>query len=1120
MSIEEVVNVENSDNNMPGKKKKRKNSQSSEYKEKKTKNQDIASNSKKNLKPPTVEELNRLKETENLFNSNLFRLQIDELISATQIKNKRKHQLEIWLNDFRNMLDKLPEYKILLSELKQVAKKKLSRQDKFINFISKNYVCPLQTDQDLMLNFIRPKGVESFGLFENNCLPGPTLEAHINLKIPKSYLNAKDFLNNRYFVKKFYYLLYISDNLAVHKVDVVYYENNVLMPVLKLQLTEDDKLKVFCHATAVEDFFKPSRFLPEVNNMKQDLFECQIINVDILKETPTPLYNSAIAIDITLSLNSSLVKSTLHELENIQEGVKLLYIWLRQRELNIGFGSITDELLLYFITYLIIKKKINKYMSSYQVIRIFWTFITTEDLEKTPISLTEVASSITESFKGHFPLVFLDKTGCCNFTSFFNIEILKKLKMESALALRHLEHGSIDSFRSLFLTKLPFPLQYDLILDLTESLPLPEPTVLTDLEKSKVVGYNNMYNLDLLSKMLRKGLNKRILNLVPRTEVEFSKKNAHSITKLSYGINLNPEEAFNFMELGPALNDHLKSDEFRTFWDYLSSDRRFQDGSTNVAVYFKTRTLKSRRGIIKRILKFLLSEKLNLAFRIYYDEFDELLVSKRVVFPYPVGTNEENCLKIVTASDRLGKIIRDFQMSLNISGIQGNSDSFHYSEVFPPGATTYRGKSCTSVQGNNMVFTGKKIGMIPTYVQPLECVLQLEHSSKWPNDLEGIRHIKTQFYLEIASMLQNSHNIVCHVTKNYLEVLYEGFIFRYKLYVPKEVSMIKKQVTEDGLTRFVDTPESLNIEKNLNVLPKVNMALKGLQQQHPSFGPGTALIKRWLRSQLIDEHYLPNVVINLLNASLYMNSTPFSEANTPQISFLRFLKFISELQWFIQPVIVNFNEEISKEDITELESTLQHNRQKVQPLYIIIPYDQGQSIFTKHSPTKEVLHRIKSLSEVALDLIINRINERNLFDIKQLFLANWEGYELLIHLKPVMNPRRHEEVNDDGNSKIELQEYKHTENEKIPIVDFDPVQIYLNILRENYGKFASFFHNTYGGNTIGVLWNPKIKKSVDFKVSHLKGRKLIDNSLHFNYDAIIDDFYVLGNHLVKFIEKQ
>ncbi|XP_053405167.1 nucleolar protein 6-like [Mercenaria mercenaria] len=45
-------------------------------------------------KPPTNEELNQLKETENLFHSTLFRMQITELLSEVSLKTKRRKEIE------------------------------------------------------------------------------------------------------------------------------------------------------------------------------------------------------------------------------------------------------------------------------------------------------------------------------------------------------------------------------------------------------------------------------------------------------------------------------------------------------------------------------------------------------------------------------------------------------------------------------------------------------------------------------------------------------------------------------------------------------------------------------------------------------------------------------------------------------------------------------------------------------------------------------------------------------------------------------------------------------------------------------------------------------------------
>ncbi|XP_018576500.1 nucleolar protein 6 [Anoplophora glabripennis] len=1074
---------------------------------------------KKEEKPPSVQEIRNWKETENLYSNSLFRLQIEELVSEIKIKNKRHKNITSWLKSFQSTLEQLPDYTILLSNIKMMKRRKISDEEKLLNKLS-GYHQFFKCDQDVTLKFTKPESFEKFGLYENNSLPGPDLLLNINLVMPKDCFIVKDFLNNRYFCKRYYYLLYVAENLKSHNiatnVTIDFHELNSLLPVLKVEPTDCDKTIVTIYASPSEDTFKMIRFLPETNNIKQDVFNTNL-DSEVLRNSPTSLYNSALAHDVTLSANNKFIQQTLADQNNVQEAVKLLCIWLRQREFNVGIGSFTEDLILYFITYLFSKNKINKYMSSYQVVRNLWNFIGTSDLENNPISISDLSKNVLDVFKKHFQVVCLDVTGYYNVAAFLNMDIYKKIKLECQWAIKCLNDNRSNSFQLLFLRKLPFYLQYDLVIDLSESLPLNDKYDIKDADKVKYIGYKHLLIVDYISRIFQRALSKRVLHFVPRLEVD----GENMLNRFLFGVNLNPEEAFSFMEVGPALNDHVAAADFRKFWGHLSSDRRFRDGSTNVAVYFRTNTVKGKRNIIKKILNFVTTEKLNLKNKVYYDEFDEVLISKKLVPSYPSGTNEETCLRIIQASDELGKRLRALQMSLKITGIQGVSDVYNFTELFPPIPANYEVRhSLTTIRNNNIVFLEKNPECVPRFVQPVKCVLLLEHSSKWPNNLQALRHIKTSFYLEISKNLQTTHNILSHVTSDFIDIYFEGIVLRYSLYIPKEVALIKKEITETGLTCYTESQDSLKMENNLNVLPKVVGALKGVQSMYPSYGPGTALIKRWLRSQLIDSFYFPDIVINLLNASLYLNDA-FPQSNTPQISFLRFLKFFVEFDWNLQIVLVNFNDDLSKEDLTELEAKIQENREQFPPLYIVTPFDRGLSVFTQHTPSKEILYRVKELAKVSIEFVHKIIMERNYVGIKELFIPNFNGYNVLIHLKSAINSRRLEQiVFANVENRTIVEKYKQSDADKLPIVDFSPVEKYLSTLRENYGKYAMFFHDSYGGNTIGVLWNPKVFEKVDFKVSRVNAGMAEDDKITFNLEAVIEDFYILGNGLIKMIDKR
>lgn len=535
---------------------KRKRSNDKPNKLKKVKYENITSIQKKPknelYRPPTVEELNELKETQNLYNNNLFRLQIEELIKEVKIKNKHRNVFQAWFDSFKTLINELPEYNIALSDIKVKNKKKLKEEDKFINGIAND---GLKCDQDCVLKFTKPEKCEIFGLDSVNALPGPKLHVNINLTMPRECFNVKDYLNNRYFVKRYYYLsyirYYIKQKLENTDVDWSYHNNNKLLPILQIKLGEKISVKIL--ATPTENYFKLSRFLTDINNVKMNVF-----NSGEITETATIFYNSSVAHDATLALNNSFIHENVSEILNAQEGIKLIYILLVQRGLLEDFN---EDLVLYFITYLIMKKRINKHMSSYQIIRNFWNFISESDLVKDPITLADnTKPEILEGFRDNFDVTFLDRSGCYNVTAFLNIEVYNKIKNECAIAFKLLDDGGINSFHSLFITKLPFELQYDLILNL-ETQNFDEK--MSENDRTKYLGHPELFTVKYIQAVLQKGLNKRAKLIVPTIQSD----------KISFGINLDPIHALHILEMGPALNDP-KEKEFRDFWGELSTDRR------------------------------------------------------------------------------------------------------------------------------------------------------------------------------------------------------------------------------------------------------------------------------------------------------------------------------------------------------------------------------------------------------------------------------------------------------------------------------------------------------------------------------------------------------------------
>lgn len=56
---------------------------------------------------------------------------------------------------------------------------------------------------------------------------------------------------------------------------------------------------------------------------------------------------------------------------------------------------------------------------------------------------------------------------------------------------------------------------------------------------------------------------------------------------------------------------------------------------------------------------------------------------------------------------------------------------------------------------------------------------------------------------------------------------------------------------------------------------------------------------------------MPDIVVELLMASIYLNPDPYKSAQTPQVAFFRILEFFERQNWTTDPIIVNFNNEMT-----------------------------------------------------------------------------------------------------------------------------------------------------------------------------------------------------------------
>lgn len=129
---------------------------------------------------------------------------------------------------------------------------------------------------------------------------------------------------------------------------------------------------------------------------------------------------------------------------------------------------------------------------------------------------------------------------------------------------------------------------------------------------------------------------------------------------------------------------------------------------------------------------------------------------------------------------------------------------------------------------------------------------------------------------------------------------------------------------------------------------------------------------------------------------------------------------------------------------------------------------------------------------------------------------------MLIRLSPRHIPRHRQAVDSPAVSFYRGLLKEPGPSSLMPVLGYDPPQLYLAQLREAFGDLALFFYDQHGGEVIGVLWKPTSFQPQPFKASSTKGRMVVSQGEELvmvpNVEAILEDFAVLGEGLVQAVE--
>jgi len=882
---------------------------------------------------PNADELSDLKATQELFKSNIFKLQLDDLVQEVQIDKKKTTKLEAWLHGLKEILDGLPqdakdvpmptrvlknsyEMKFFKGEVKQTENKVKGKK----NAKTKQ---PVDTASEFKMKFQRPSRVDIVGSYLLDTVCRPILNIDVSLEIPKDCLQPKDFQNFRYFDKRATYLHYVFKALESspdykETITIEYFQKDPNKPILvlapKLKGTgKNFSVRLFPCVSA--DVFPGSKLSPDRCCCKKETCSLASHDSDIPstatapteQTTPTPYYNMSVLEDAGFREHLAELHHWATESPAFPHTVLLFKVWARARGFHrLGLNGFLCSMLL---AHLLLSRTLGKQMSTYQMFRSAMTFLTQADFAKgVAMKPQENAPAVNLSLHARmFEGTLIDRSGFFNLFFRLSRSTCTVLKHEATLTLRCLDNMLQDGFEPIFLKPVEFELKYDIYFNV-----LPDSTTLTALAGEPAINPLAVFGRRVFE-LLTQALGSRVTLIDIRSEGN----------GVAVGLILSPDGSREALDVGPAADDKVAAAAFRKLWGPLSKIRRFKDGRIVECVSWDGDG--TPHQIVRQVVTHILNRHLSVstqAISFVGHQLDAVMASSTQPAHLGVGLDVAG-ESVLAAFKSLDEMIRSVDLPLCFLAFQAVHPVLRGTAVFPPSRIEPQCSESDPTQA----------------VDPIPVVVQFESSTKWPDDLLAIARIKTAFYLRMANLLESTHKVSSCCANNFLDVAVQGLVFRITIFHDREI-MIHQQDARDQLTKETikaamakgvapvltgpefdeaNTPAGRNTERDCVHRPWLASSLKAFTGRFPWFGPAARIVKRWLCAHMLSD-CLTEEATELLVAYSFINSAPYPPPCSILSGLLRFLQLVTSFNFAKNPVVVDVLGDIGQPVISSMES--------------------------------------------------------------------------------------------------------------------------------------------------------------------------------------------------------
>ncbi|KAI8343288.1 Nrap protein [Chlamydoabsidia padenii] len=1051
-------------------------------------------------------ELEGLKETAELYKSNIFKLELDELLQEVNLKYDKHATLEKALHQLKSIFDTIPDSKeSLLTDFETTMAKK--------NKINVPFPQPRpSSDSQYKFKFVKPTSVNVIGSYTLKSVARTKSHFNVDLAVqmPFSIFQEKDHMNNRYNYKRACYLAVLANAINSSKkgfkIQFGCFDGDVQKPILIVGPPGDksniDFTKTKCIIRIIpsiaDDIFSPQRLGPGRNCVRPK----EESTTGTL--SPTPHYNASVLQDTSYSTNLAYLYQHSKNCPGFKDAVVLGKTWLYQRglatsdQVQSGWNGFLFAMVMGYLLQNGSNKKLSNGHSSYQLLRGTIDFLANHNFEAEPVFLGTSAHAefSVDEFKNNYDVVIVDPSGTLNLASKVTKSGLAQLQYEAKITMNSF-NDSVDRFDDVFLKNVN---DNKYRFDNVAKLQIPAtPVTAYDANAQADEPYYAQFFAKQIGSILIKGLSNRaelvsVQYSLPSSTWDIDSTiavydNISNIT-LSIGLVLNPETSSRLVDQGPDAQDKVACKTFTDFWGKKSELRRFKDGSILESVVWETQGYENKSLIVEKIVRYLLSYHLKIstdAVRYWAGQLYPVINYAKSVPGnlFNSKVNNAGFQPVITAFTQFAKQLRavDDALPLLINNIYPLSSSLRQSSVLIPHPVDFR-----------------NIDAYPTsarFVPAMDVSVQLERSGKWPDDVIAMQKVKHAFHLKIAEVFKEKYGSQCTVVNNveqtnplgatgYLDVFYHGFVFRCHLHLEQEGELLEKLAT----SKTTPVPERIMAEKALESYQQLfqhrrehTFHIQALCARFPAFSTTMRLTKRWFGAHLLSAQ-VPEEIMELLCAHVFLQPQPWSVPNSGFTGFSRVLGLLSGWDWEASPLMVDMDGTMTtkvRDEVTEKfihYRDQQHSAGHYRAMMIATVNDKdGKRWWKFGQPSRAIAARIQSLARASCTVLEESVRDK---DIRRIFITPMDDYSKVIHLDPKQCTRYYQNIHPQRKFLADLEMSALGQH---VFAQFDSVTELVQEIEKAYGDLVMVFYDKYGGDQIALVWNPLEVTPRPWKVS-------------------------------------